>query len=101
MVKKYDPNRVEINRFTRLVFELTQSPSLLEATLKVYFYNMMNYPKVIEKISGDMYVDDLTSGGNTVGEVEIIKQNCEKLLRKGGFKLQRWHSNIPSLENTK
>ena len=30
-------------------------------------------------ISDDMYTDDLTSGGNTVGEVEIHKQKCEKL----------------------
>ena len=33
--KKCDPNSVEINRFTRLVFGLTQSPFILEATLKV------------------------------------------------------------------
>ena len=58
--------------------------------IRVDFYNyILNYPKVIEKISGDMYVDDLTSGGNTVGEVEILKQKCEELLRKGGFNLQK------------
>ena len=48
-----------------------------------------------------MYVDDLTSGSNTVGEVEILKQKCEELFKKGGFNLNKWHSNILSLENTK
>ena len=68
-------DHVEINRFTRLVFGLTQSPFILEATLKAHFHNyLMNYPKVIENISDDMSVDDLTSGGKTVGEVEILKQ---------------------------
>ena len=50
----------------------------------------MNYPRAIEKISGDMYVDDLTSGYNTVGEVEILKQKSEDCFqscfqKKGAF----------------
>ena len=84
--------------------ELTQSPFILEATLKVHFLDyLLNYPEVIENISFDMYiyVDDLTSGGNTVDEVEILKQKCEGLFKKGGFNLHKWHSKIPSLENTK
>ena len=93
---------MEINRFTRLVFGLTQSPFILEATLKVHFLNYLsNYPKVIENISDDTYAEDLTFGGNTVGEVEILKQKCEELFKKGGFNLHKWHSNIPFLENTK
>ena len=99
-VNKCDPNHVEIISFTRLVFGLTQSPFILEANLKVYFHNYLtNHPKVIENISDDMYVDDLTFGGNTLGEVEILKQKCEELLKKGGFSLHKWHSSIPSLEN--
>ena len=49
----------------------------------------MNYPQVIEKISDDMYEHDLTSGGNTAGEVEILKQKCEELLKKGGVDLHK------------
>ena len=101
-VKNFDLNYVGIDRFTRLVFGLTQSPLIPETTLKAHFHNyLINYPKVIENISDDMYVDDLTSGGNTVGEVEILKQKCEELFKKGGFNLHKWHSNIPSLENIK
>ena len=77
-VKNCDLNYVGIDRFTRLVFGLTQSPLIPETTLKAHFHNyLINYAKVIENISDDMYVDDLTSGGNTVGEVEILKQKCE------------------------
>ena len=61
----------------------------------------MNYPKVIENISDDMYVEDLTFGGNTVGEIEILKQKHEELFKKGGFNFHKWYSNIPSVENTK
>ena len=36
-----------------------------------------------------------------MGEVEFLKQKCEELFKKDGFNLHKWHSNIPSLENTK
>ena len=101
-VNKCDPNRVEINRFTRLVFGLTPSSFILEAILHVHFLNYLsNNLEVTESESDDMYVYDLTSGGNTVDEVEILKQKCEELFKKGGFNLHRWHSNVPSPENTK
>ena len=62
-VKKCDPNRVETNKFTRLLFGLTQSLFVLNATLTVHFHNfLINYPKVIEIISDDMYANNLTSG---------------------------------------
>ena len=32
-----------------------------------------------------MYVGDLAFEGNTVGEVEILRQKCEELFKKGGF----------------
>ena len=77
-VNNCNPNVVDVNRFNRLVFGLTQSPFIFEATLNIYFRDyLQNYPKVIENISDAMYVDDLTSGGNAVGEVEIFKQKCE------------------------
>ena len=81
---------MEIYRFTGLLFGLTQSPFILEATLKTHFQNyLMNYPKVTENVSDDMYVDGITSWGNTVEEVEIVKQKCEELLKKGDFNLYR------------
>ena len=42
-----DVNRIDVSRFTRLVFGLTQSV----------------YPELIENLRNDMYLDDLVSGG--------------------------------------
>ena len=103
-VKNSNPSVIEISRFTRLVFGLTQSPFILEGTLKKHFqYYIKKYPTLIEAISEDMYIDDLVSGSNTIEEVEVIKQKSIELFRKGGFNLHKWHSNIPSLQpfNTK
>ena len=64
-VKNSDPSVIEINRFPRLVFSLTQSPFILEGTLKEHFqYYINEYPTLIEAISEDMYVDNLVSGRN-------------------------------------
>ena len=74
-VKNSDPSVIEINRFTRLVFGLTQSPFILEGTLKDHYeYHINKYPTFIEAISEDIYVDDLVSGSNTIEELEVIKQ---------------------------
>ena len=93
-VKNSDLSAIEINRFTRLVFGLTQSPFILEGTLKEHFqYYINEYPTLIEAILEDMCVDDLVSGSNTIEEVEVIKQKSIELFRKG-FNLHKWHSNI-------
>ena len=59
---------------------------ILAVALKVLFH-LTNCPIVIENTSDDMYVDDLISVGNTVGEVEILTQKCQELFKKGGFNL--------------
>ena len=79
-VKNSDPSVIEINRFTRLVFGLTQSPFILEGTLKAHFqYYVNKYPTLNEAISEDMYLDDFVSGINTIEEVEVIKQKSNEL----------------------
>ena len=40
-----------------------------------------------------MYVDDLLTD-----EVKTIKEKSIELLKKGGFNLHKWNSNVPSLE---
>ena len=58
------------------------------------------YPELTENVRNDMYVDDLVSGGNTLSEVEVIKQKLIELFAKGGFNLHKWHSNISLLEKS-
>ena len=100
-VKNSDPSVIEINRFTRLVFGLTQSPFILEGTLKDHYeYYINEYPTFIEAISEDIYVDDLVSGSNTIEELEVIKQKSIELFWKDGFHLHKRHSNIPSLQSS-
>ena len=77
-----------MNRFTRLVFGLTQSLFIFEETLKELFNNYKYvYPELIENTRNDMYVSDLVSGGNILSEVEVIKLKSKELFAKSGFNL--------------
>ena len=91
---------IEILRFKRLVFGLTQSPFILEGTLKKHFENYRDsFEKLIKIIENDMYVDDLVTGYNNAEEIQEIKQKTVQLFKKGCFNLHKWNSNIPELES--
>ena len=99
-VDSLESKNIEILRFTRLVFGLTQSPFILDGTLKKQFENYRDSCKELIKITeNDMNVDDLVTGGNNLEEVKEIKQNSVLLFKKGGFNLHKWNSNVPELES--
>ena len=59
-VSYLDLNRIEVNHLIPLVFGLMKSPFTLEGTLKVDIDNKKSvYPELIEKISNDMYLNNL------------------------------------------
>ena len=77
---------MEVNRFTRVVFGLTQSPFMLESALKKSFNNYrFVYPEHLENIRKDMYLDDLVLEGNILIQVEVIKQKPIELFAKDDF----------------
>lgn len=62
--KNKEPNMIKINRFTRILFGLTQFLFILEGALKEHFDNYKyEYQNVIETIQNDMYFDDLAPKG--------------------------------------
>ena len=81
---------IEILRFTRFVFGITQSPFILEGSLKKHFENYRDsLEKLIKIIKNDIYVDDLVTEGNNLEKVKEIKQNSVQLFKKGGFNLHK------------
>ena len=99
-VNSLESRNIEILRFTRLVFGLTQSPFILQGSLKKHFENYRgSFKELIKIIEDDMYVDDLVTGGNNLEEVKEIKQNSVQLFKKGGFNLYKWNSNVSELES--
>ena len=96
-VDSLESKTIEILRFARVVFGLTQSSFILEGTLKKHFQNYReSFKELIKIIETDLYVDDLVTRGNNLEEVNEIKQNSVQLFKKGGFKLHKWNSNVPA-----
>ena len=74
---------VSSQRFTRLVFGLTQSPFILEGTLKKHFESYRDsFKELIKIIENYMYVDDLVTRSNNLEEVKEIKQNSTTIQKR-------------------
>ena len=56
-------------------------------------------PGIVCEIKKNMYVDDLISGGTTVPKAREMKDAATKIFADAGFKLHKWHSNVPELES--
>lgn len=94
---------IPILRFTRLPFGCAPSPFILNATLIKYLKACINKEEnkaVVEEIQDDLFVDDSTSGGINEHETQEIKDTATWVFAEGGFILQKWHSNILSLEKS-
>ena len=86
---------IKIFRFTRL----SQSPFVLEGTLKTHFENyIVMFSELIKRMKNGMYVDDLEIVGESTSEVNKVKGDSVELFQRGAFKLHNWHSNEQALE---
>ncbi|XP_055918732.1 uncharacterized protein LOC129950839 [Eupeodes corollae] len=56
-----------------------------------------NYPKGSIAVREEMYVDDFISGGDSIDETRIRREETRALLASAGFKLRKWTSNCKDL----
>ena len=85
-----------VYRFRRIVFGVTSSPFILNATLK---HHLENYEQVdleiITKLLNSLYADDINTGGYSENEVVRMYQVSKAIMKDGGFNLRKWQSNSP------
>ena len=61
--------KIVIYRFLRVIFGLTSSPFLLNATIRHHLSKYIQFERnFVEKFLEDLYVDDTTSGTKSVEE---------------------------------
>ena len=89
-----DTQKLEVYRFTRVLFGCNQSPFLLSATLEKHLKECENeFPKEVEEIKQSIYVDDAFLGGGSVQEVQHLKEAAMEIFDRAKFQLHKWHSN--------
>ena len=93
-LKDLKTKQVEPLRFTRALFGLSTSPFLLGGVIDQHLRNLQqNFPNEVEEVKRSLHVDDLITGVTTVFE-----KKAALAIFKGRFKLQKWHSKVPSLD---
>ena len=86
-------------RFTRVVFGVSSSPFLLNATLQHHLrsYSLSN-PTLVESLSRSMYVDDIVTGADTDAEAFQLYVDAKEILRQGSFNLRKFVSSSCNLQ---
>ena len=90
--------RVQVLRFCRVVFGVTSSPFILNATIR---HHMNTYietdEQFVKKVLDSLYVDDFVSGANTHQSAYDLCNKVKSVMAKGGFNLRKWQSNSNEL----
>ena len=84
-------------RYARLLFGLRPSPAVLGSVLlqHVSSYQEKN-PEIVKVLKG-LFVDDLSTGGETVDKAYEIYQQAKQVMKEGNFNLRKWNSNSKEL----
>lgn len=96
-VTKDTPNIIVL-RFTRVVFGVTSSPFLLNATLNFHLerYRQQD-PDFVDTVTRATYVDDVSTGGETVEQTYELYLKSKVRLAEGGFNLRKFATNSAEL----
>ena len=86
-------------RFTRVVFGISCSPFLLNATLRHHLDKYVtSHPKTVNKLTASLYVDDVITGANDEEEAYQLYLESKSIFKEGGFNLRKFVTNIDSLQ---
>ena len=95
---KEQPN-LKVYRFTHIVFGVSASPFLLNATIRLHLERHLDTNKtVVDRLLHSTYVDDIISGANTEEEAFNLYTIAKAIFLKGGFNLRKFLTNSRSLQ---
>ena len=94
-----DVEKIIVLRFLRVVFGLTSSPFLLNGTIRHHLLKYeKSHPVFLERFLKDIYVDDSTSGAETVNEGKKFYVTAKSILSAAGLNLRKWVTNDEDLQ---
>ncbi|XP_046963286.1 uncharacterized protein LOC124532427 [Vanessa cardui] len=98
---RFDPNKpIETYKHVRLPFGTSCAPYLAVKCLQQLAKDEKSKYPIAAKITlQDFYMDDLLTGGDDENEIIEIYDQMNKLMKAGGFCLQKWCTNSENLLN--
>ena len=97
-----DLSEIVVYRFCRVVFVLTASPFLLNATSRYHISknaNAVDDLEFVRKLLGSLHVDDYVGGRSSSKDVAALYGKTGERMLEGGFKLRKWHTNDASVRS--
>ena len=89
----------KIYRFTRVVFGVSSSPFLLNATIRFHLEGYLKTNEVhVRRLLCSTYVDDIITGGETEEEAFELYVQSKQIFREGGFNLRKFLTNSKHLQ---
>ena len=86
-----DMSKIVVYRFCQVVFGLSASPFLLNATLRHHISRFVEVdPEFAKKLIVSFYVDDFVGGGASSEEVSFLYTKTCTRMQEGGFGLRKW-----------
>ena len=97
-IAKKEPEIIAL-RFTRVVFGVSSSPFLLNATIRHHLKQYSTkFPETVKRISRSIYIDDLAYSANTEGLAYELYCESKSLPMEGGFNLRKFVTNATHLQ---
>ena len=97
-VTRDDPEIIAY-RFTQVVFGVSSSPFLLNATIRHHLKKYSSVlPETVRRISRSIYVDDIAYGPDTEDLAYKLYLEFKSLLKEGGFNLRKFVTNSTNLQ---
>lgn len=98
-----DPNKVDpsivVYRFTRVVFGVTSSPFLLNATVRHHLeLHSESHGDLVAKVLRSIYVDDVVTGSQSEEQAYSLYVGAKTLLKTGAFNLRKFTTNSSALQ---
>ncbi len=89
-----DNSELRVLRFNRVVFGVSCSPFLLNATIRHHLDKFSStHPELVRMLQRSIYVDDIICGADCEENAERVYLESKDILKKGGFNLRKFVSN--------
>ena len=92
------PPEIVTLRFARVMFGVSSSPFLLNATIKHHLESFASaHPKLVSDIMQSIHVDDIVFGASDADDAWELYYNSKEMLRSGSFNLRKFATNFRSI----
>lgn len=92
--REHDKQPLQIYELNTITYGQAAAPHCAVRALQQCAHDHeKDFPLSSENAMKFFYMDDYLGGGDTIEEVQKIKNELENLLSKGGFELSKWCSN--------